>query len=47
LRHWLTYVRLDPIGPWASHAKEQARKILNTEKLSIVSRGGRRVRAAG
>lgn len=47
LRHWLTYVRLDPVGPWASHAKEQARKILNTEKLSIVSRRGRRVKVAG
>lgn len=47
LRHWLTYVRLDPIGPWASHAKEQARKILSSEKLSIVSRRGRRVLAAG
>lgn len=47
LRHWLAYVRLDPVGPWASHAKEQARKILNTEKLSIVSRRGRRVRVAG
>ena len=33
LRHWLAYVRLDPVGPWAKHAKEQARKILNTEKL--------------
>ena len=47
LRHWLAYVRLDPVGPWAAHAKEQARRILNTEKLSIVSRRGRRVRAAG
>ena len=47
LRHWLTYVRLDPVGPWASHAKEQARKILNSEKLTIVTRRGRRVRAAG
>jgi tetratricopeptide (TPR) repeat protein len=47
LRHWLTYVRLDPVGPWAKHAKEQARKILNTEKLSIVSRRGRIVKAAG
>jgi tetratricopeptide (TPR) repeat protein len=47
LRHWLAYVRLDPVGPWASHAKEQARKILNTEKLSIVSRRGRLVKAAG
>jgi tetratricopeptide (TPR) repeat protein len=47
LRHWLAYVRLDPVGPWASHAKEQARKILNTEKLSIVTRRGRLVKAAG
>ena len=46
LRHWLTYVRLDPIGPWASHAQGQARKILSTEKLSIVSRRGRRVAVA-
>ena len=47
LRHWLTYVRLDPVGPWANHAKEQARKILNTEKLSIITRRGRLVKAAG
>jgi tetratricopeptide (TPR) repeat protein len=47
LRHWLTYVRLDPVGPWASHARDQARKILKTEKLSIVSRRGRRVKVAG
>lgn len=47
LRHWLAYVRLDPAGPWSSHAKEQARKILNAEKLSIVSRGGRLVKVAG
>jgi tetratricopeptide (TPR) repeat protein len=47
LRHWLAYVRLDPVGPWANHAKDQARKILNTEKLSIVTRRGRLVKAAG
>jgi tetratricopeptide (TPR) repeat protein len=46
LRHWLAYARLDPVGPWANHAKEQARKILNTEKLSIVCRRGRRVKVA-
>jgi tetratricopeptide (TPR) repeat protein len=45
LRHWLTYVRLDPVGPWASHARDQARKIMKAEKLSIVSRRGRLVRA--
>ena len=45
LRHWLTYVRLDPVGPWANHAKAQARKILSGERLRIVSRGGRLVQA--
>ena len=40
LRHWQTYVRLDPVGPWASHAKEQVRKILGAERLAIVRRGG-------
>ena len=47
LRHWMAYVRLDPIGPWAVHARGQARKILALERLSIVSRGGMRVSAAG
>jgi tetratricopeptide (TPR) repeat protein len=43
LRHWLMYARLDPVGPWASHAQSRARKILGSEKLSIVSRRGRLV----
>ena len=46
LRHWMAYVRLDPIGPWAAHAKSQTRKILAMERLSIVSRSGTRVSAA-
>ena len=41
LRHWLHYVRLDPVGPWATHARMQLKKTLATEKLSIVSRHGR------
>jgi len=45
LSHWLTYVRLDPVGPWANHAKAQAKKILSTERLSIVTRAGRLVQA--
>ena len=45
LSHWLTYVRLAPVGPWANHAKAQAKKILSTERLSIVSRAGRLVQA--
>ena len=43
LRHWMAYVRLDPVGPWAAHAKGQARKILGMEKLRIVSRSGRKI----
>ena len=39
LLHWTTYVKLDPVGPWSSHARIQARKILEREKLSIVHRG--------
>ena len=45
LRHWTAYSRLDPVGPWALHAKGQARKILAMEKLRIVSRDGERVSA--
>ena len=45
LRHWLTYVRLDPVGPWSAHARGQARRTLKAEKLSIVSRRGHLVQA--
>ncbi len=45
LRHWMAYARLDPIGPWAMHAKGQARKIMALEKLRIVSRDGFQVPA--
>ena len=41
LRHWMHYVRLDPVGPWATHARMQARRTLATERLSIVTRGGK------
>ena len=40
LRHWTTYIKLDPVGPWSNHARIQARKILEREKLAIVHRGG-------
>lgn len=46
LRHWLMYVRLDPSGPWSSHARGQARKILGSERLRIVSRRGTLVAAS-
>ena len=41
LRHWMAYVRLDPVGPWANHARAQAKKILSTERLMIVHRSNR------
>ncbi len=41
LRHWVAYLRLDPIGPWANHARGQIRKILDREKLTIVYRSPR------
>jgi tetratricopeptide (TPR) repeat protein len=47
LRHWTMYMRLDPSGPWASHAKLQAKKILGGERLAIVTRHGRTMRIAG
>ena len=47
LRHWTAYTRLDPTGPWSSHARSQARRILASEGLAIVSRHGRTMRIAG
>ena len=41
LRHWTAYLKLDPIGPWANHARGQQRKILDREKLSIVHRSAK------
>jgi tetratricopeptide (TPR) repeat protein len=38
LRDWTMYLKLDPVGPWANHARAQARKILSREKLTIVHR---------
>jgi tetratricopeptide (TPR) repeat protein len=45
LRHWEMYTRLDPAGPWANHARGQAKKILGGERLAIVTRHGRLMRA--
>ena len=47
LRHWTAYSRLDASGPWHSHARSQARRILASERLAIVSRHGRTMRIAG
>lgn len=47
LRHWTAYAKLDPTGPWASHARSQAKKILSAEPLAIVCRHGRLMKIAG
>ena len=44
LRHWTRYIQLDPSGPWATHAKAQAKRILGNERLAIVTRHGRVMR---
>ncbi len=41
LRHWNAYAKLDPVGPWANHARLQARKILDREGLTIAWRNTR------
>jgi DNA-binding transcriptional MerR regulator len=41
LRHWTAYLKLDNVGPWANHARNQQRKILDREKLTIVHRSPR------
>jgi tetratricopeptide (TPR) repeat protein len=38
LRHWQAYARLDTIGPWAIHARNQIKKILGAEQLRVVAR---------
>jgi tetratricopeptide (TPR) repeat protein len=46
LRHWTAYTKLDPTGPWANHARNQAKKILGSERLAIVTRHGRTMKIA-
>jgi len=41
LAHWQSYLRMDPSGPWANHARSQVRLILKEEGLEIVHRGHR------
>jgi tetratricopeptide (TPR) repeat protein len=38
LRHWQAYARLDTIGPWAIHARNQVKKILAADELKVVAR---------
>jgi tetratricopeptide (TPR) repeat protein len=36
LRHWEAYARLDTVGPWSIHARNQIRKILAADSLKVV-----------
>jgi tetratricopeptide (TPR) repeat protein len=36
LNHWQAYTRLDTVGPWSIHAKNQIKKILAADTLKVV-----------
>ncbi len=38
LSHWKIYVKLDPVGPWSSHARTQAERIVQMDQLKVVWR---------
>ena len=38
LRHWRAYIKLDSLGPWSVHARNQMQKILDADKLRLVYR---------
>jgi tetratricopeptide (TPR) repeat protein len=38
LPHWQSYVRLDSTGPWAIHARNQIRRILDADSLRLIYR---------
>lgn len=38
LQHWRAYLKLDNSGPWATHAKNQIRRLLDNEGLKVVYR---------
>jgi tetratricopeptide (TPR) repeat protein len=42
LSHWRAYVRLDTSGPWAVHARNQIRKILESDELRAIDRSSRK-----
>jgi tetratricopeptide (TPR) repeat protein len=36
LKHWQAYVKLDSTGPWATHARNQVKRILQSDGLKLV-----------
>jgi tetratricopeptide (TPR) repeat protein len=41
LKHWRAYTRLDSTGPWAVHARNQIKRILQTDGLKLVWGAGK------
>jgi tetratricopeptide (TPR) repeat protein len=39
LRHWRAYVKLDTVGPWSVHARNQIQRILQTDGLKLIQGG--------
>jgi tetratricopeptide (TPR) repeat protein len=39
LRHWRAYVKLDTVGPWSIHARNQIQRILQTDGLKLIQGG--------
>ena len=39
LKHWRAYVKLDTSGPWAVHARNQIKRILQADGLKLVPKG--------
>jgi tetratricopeptide (TPR) repeat protein len=39
LKHWRAYVKLDATGPWATHARNQLKRILQADGLKLVQGG--------
>ncbi len=39
LKHWRAYMKLDSTGPWATHARNQAQRILQSDGLKLVYGG--------
>ena len=36
LKHWQAYIKLDTIGPWSVHARNQIQRILHSDGLKLV-----------
>jgi tetratricopeptide (TPR) repeat protein len=38
LAHWQAYAKLDTVGPWSIHARNQIKKILAADQLKVIPR---------